>query len=174
MSSGLGQRLSSAMVARMCGRVRLSSDVSEITLVFSIPPHRPTPNFARSWNAAPTDLLPVVRYDRKAGERSLDLLRRGLIPHWAKEINVRFANINAKAEGIEKSWSPGIACERNRHAGFNKGVEHAARDAGHSRRRIVVRIRQLVQPRHLMGAREPHRPPYRGHAAEMRSGAVRR
>jgi hypothetical protein len=26
----------------MCGRVRLSSDVSEIKLVFSIPPHRPT------------------------------------------------------------------------------------------------------------------------------------
>jgi hypothetical protein len=27
----------------MYGRVRLSSDVSEIKLVFSIPPHRPTP-----------------------------------------------------------------------------------------------------------------------------------
>jgi hypothetical protein len=34
----------------MCGRVRLSSDVSEIKLVFSIPPHRPTPNIAPSWN----------------------------------------------------------------------------------------------------------------------------
>jgi len=27
----------------MCGRARLSSDVSEIELVFSIPPERPTP-----------------------------------------------------------------------------------------------------------------------------------
>jgi putative SOS response-associated peptidase YedK len=54
----------------MYGRVRLSSDVSEIKLVFTIPPHRPTPNFPPSWNAAPTDLLPVVRYDRKAGERT--------------------------------------------------------------------------------------------------------
>src|SRR6201981_1996884 len=53
---------------------------SEIKLVFSIPPHRPTPNFPASWSAAPTDLLPVVRYDRKAGERSLDLLRWGPIP----------------------------------------------------------------------------------------------
>jgi hypothetical protein len=29
------------------------------------------------WNAAPTDLLPAVRYDRRAGERSLDRLRLG-------------------------------------------------------------------------------------------------
>ena len=75
----------------MSGRVRLSSDVSEIKLVFLIPPRRPTPNFPSSWNATPTDLVPVVRYDRKAGQRSLDLLRWGLIPHWAKNNNVGFA-----------------------------------------------------------------------------------
>src|SRR5215831_10961623 len=85
----------------MCGRVHLSADVNEIEGVFSIPPHRPSPNFSPSWNAAPTDQLPVVRYDRKAGERSLDLLRWGLVPYWAKDMNVGFANINAKAEGIE-------------------------------------------------------------------------
>src|SRR5215510_752373 len=45
--------------------------------------------------------LPVVRYDAKASERSLDLLRWGLVPYWAKDIKVGFANINAKAEGIE-------------------------------------------------------------------------
>src|SRR3984893_7749840 len=85
----------------MCGRVRLSSDASEIKLVFSIPPHRPTPNIAASWNVAPTDPLPVVRYDARAGERSLDVLRWGLVPFWAKDIRVGFSNINAKAEGIE-------------------------------------------------------------------------
>jgi putative SOS response-associated peptidase YedK len=58
--------------------------VSEIKLVFSIPPHRPTPNVASSWNVAPTDPLPVVRYDTKAGERSLDVMRWGLVPYWAK------------------------------------------------------------------------------------------
>jgi putative SOS response-associated peptidase YedK len=50
---------------------------------------------------APTDPLPVVRYDAKAGERRLDVLRWGLEPYWAKDLKVGFANINAKAEGTE-------------------------------------------------------------------------
>jgi putative SOS response-associated peptidase YedK len=55
----------------MCGRVRLSSDVSEIKLVFSIPPQRPTPNIAPSCNVAPTDPAPIVRYDPRTNERGL-------------------------------------------------------------------------------------------------------
>ena len=85
----------------MCGRARLSSDVSEIKLVFSIPPERPTPNIPANWNAAPTEDLPVVRYDARAGGRSLDVMRWGLVPFWAKDIKVGFSNINAKAETID-------------------------------------------------------------------------
>ena len=90
------------MFVAMCGRARLSSDVSEIKVAFRIPPERPTPNIAPSWNVAPTDPLPVVRYDAKDHQRSLDVMRWGLVPFWAKDIKVGFANINAKAEGIEK------------------------------------------------------------------------
>jgi putative SOS response-associated peptidase YedK len=86
----------------MCGRACLSSDVSEIKIVFRMPPDRPTPNFAASWNVAPTDPLPVVRFDAKDHQRSLDVMRWGLVPFWARDIKVGFANINAKAEGIEK------------------------------------------------------------------------
>jgi putative SOS response-associated peptidase YedK len=98
----------------MCGRARLSSDVSEIKLVFSIPSDRPTPNVAPSWNVAPTDPLPVVRYDTRAGERSLDVMRWGLVPFWAKDIKVGFANINAKAEGIESKPTFREAFQRRR------------------------------------------------------------
>ncbi len=98
----------------MCGRARLSSDVSEIRLVFSIPPERPAPNFAPSWNVAPTDSLPVVRWSREAGGRSLELMRWGLVPFWAKDIKVGFANINAKAEGVDARSAFREAFQRRR------------------------------------------------------------
>lgn len=85
----------------MCGRARLSSDVSEIKLAFSIPPQRPTPNIPANWNAAPTEDLPVVRYDAKAKERSLEVMRWGLVPYWAKDVKIGYSTINAKAEGID-------------------------------------------------------------------------
>jgi putative SOS response-associated peptidase YedK len=34
-------------------------------------------------------------------QRSLEVMRWGLVPFWAKDIKVGFANINAKTEGIE-------------------------------------------------------------------------
>jgi putative SOS response-associated peptidase YedK len=85
----------------MCGRARLSSDVSEIKLVFGIPAARSAPNFAASWNIAPTDTVPVVRWDAAARERSLDLMRWGLVPYWAKDLKIGYSTFNAKAEGVE-------------------------------------------------------------------------
>src|SRR5207302_749202 len=60
-----------------------------------------TPNFPPSWNVAPTDNLPIVRYDPKAGHRTLDLMRWGLVPFWAKDIKIGFSTINAMAETID-------------------------------------------------------------------------
>ena len=91
-----GRRYAHAMVV-----ASVSPSMSAKKLVFSVPPHRPTVNFPASWNVAPTGPLPVVRYDRRAGERSLDLMRWGLVPYWAKDIKVGFASTNAKAERIE-------------------------------------------------------------------------
>ena len=66
----------------MCGRVKLEGDVSEIRIAFRIPPDYPTPNFPPSWNVAPTDQLPIVRYNPKTQGRTLDLMRWGLVPYW--------------------------------------------------------------------------------------------
>src|SRR6266576_3790787 len=85
----------------MCGRAKLETDVSEIKIAFRVPPEYPTPNFPPSWTIAPTDNLPIVRYDAKAGSRTLDLMRWGLVPYWAKDIKVGFSTINAIAETVD-------------------------------------------------------------------------
>jgi hypothetical protein len=55
------------MVTAMCGRACRSDDISEIKVAFRIPPERPAPNFAATgWNVAPTNPLPVVRYDSRS------------------------------------------------------------------------------------------------------------
>src|SRR5437763_10601116 len=86
----------------MCGRAKLEGDVSEIKIAFRVPPEYPTPNFPPSWNVAPTDSLSIVRYDQKAGHRTLDLMRWGLVPYWAKDIKIGFSTINAMAETVDK------------------------------------------------------------------------
>jgi putative SOS response-associated peptidase YedK len=55
-----------------------------------------------------------VRYDTRAEQRSLDMLRWGLIPYWAKDIKVGFSNINAKAEGIDSKPAFRKAFQRQR------------------------------------------------------------
>jgi hypothetical protein len=52
-------------------------------------------------------LSSVVRFDTKAGERSLDLLLWDLVPYWATGAKAGFSNINAKPEGIETAILPG-------------------------------------------------------------------
>jgi putative SOS response-associated peptidase YedK len=85
----------------MCGRVKMEGDFSQLRVLFGIPDDYPAPNYAPSWNVAPTDKLPIVRYNAKEGHRALDLMRWGLVPYWAKDIKVSFANINAMAETVD-------------------------------------------------------------------------
>jgi putative SOS response-associated peptidase YedK len=85
----------------MCGRVKLEGDFSQLKTTFHIPDDYPAPSYAPSWNVVPTDSLPIVRYNDKTGSRALDLMRWGLVPYWAKDIKVSFANINAMAETVD-------------------------------------------------------------------------
>jgi len=56
----------------------------------------------------------VVRYDPKASERSLDIMRWGLVPFWAKDIKVGFSNINAMAETVDTKPAFREAFQRRR------------------------------------------------------------
>ena len=61
----------------------------------------PLPNYPERYNIAPTDPVLVVRLNRKTKERSLDALRWGLVPHWAKDLKFGARCINARAETVQ-------------------------------------------------------------------------
>jgi hypothetical protein len=140
----------------MCGRVRLSSDVSEIKLVFSIPPHRPAPNIAPIWNVAQTNPLPVVRYDARAAERSLDVIRWGLVPFWAKDINSASRTSTLKPKGsrasppsARHSSGGGVSCRSKACAtkGLTTGFSLSARPHHGSEPGHGVPLMQLIASR---------------------------
>ncbi len=57
------------------------------------------PSLEPRYNIAPTQSVAAIRADED-GRRSLDLLRWGLIPHWAKDVSIGNRLINARAETV--------------------------------------------------------------------------
>ena len=82
----------------MCGRYAAFLPAEAIVALFQT--SGPTPNWAPTWNMAPTRDAPVVRRHPDTGERRLDLLRWGLVPHWAKDPKAVRLSINARAETL--------------------------------------------------------------------------
>ena len=56
--------------------------------------------FPPRYNAAPSQELLVIRENHRTGERSLDLIKWGLIPHWCQDPKGGRKPINAKAETV--------------------------------------------------------------------------
>jgi putative SOS response-associated peptidase YedK len=80
----------------MCGRFASHLPADAIRSLF-----RTTgalPNIAPSWNMAPTQNAMVVRRHPDTGERRLDLLRWGLVPHFTKDLKSARKPINARSE----------------------------------------------------------------------------
>ena len=85
----------------MCGRVIQSSEPLRLSIVdgLDVTDSR-MGNIPPRYNAAPSQELLVIRQNHKTGERSLDLLRWGLIPHGCKDPNGGRKPINARAESV--------------------------------------------------------------------------
>jgi putative SOS response-associated peptidase YedK len=96
----------------MCGRFVQKTPLGEIRVLFETA--NAVPNAAARYNAAPTDSLAVVRYNPQTRQRSLDLLRWGLVPLWAKDIAFGVRCINARAERIERTPAFRDAFEQRR------------------------------------------------------------
>jgi putative SOS response-associated peptidase YedK len=82
----------------MCGRFLNKLPAAEIARIFRT--SNPLPNWPPRYNIAPTQDILTVRFNPETKERSLDALRWGLVPHWAKELSFGNRGINARAETV--------------------------------------------------------------------------
>src|SRR5713226_4724861 len=86
----------------MCGRFLMSKSPEEVARWFAT--RNATLNSPPRYNIAPTQDVLTVRFNPETGQRTLDALRWGLVPYWAKDIKIGYSLINAKAETVaEKS-----------------------------------------------------------------------
>src|SRR6266545_1393602 len=89
--------------ASMCGRVIQSSGPRRLAIVDGLNvTNSRMGNVPPRYNAAPSQELLVIRQNHKTGERSLDLIKWGLIPHWCEDPKGGRKPINAKAESVSR------------------------------------------------------------------------
>ena len=91
----------------MCGRYRRTTSEEELARRYHIPipPQRDLPI---SWNIAPTEDVLAIRFNPETKQRSLDALRWGLIPYWAKDPKIMNKTINARVETVDTVLPPSV------------------------------------------------------------------
>ncbi|MFO1218573.1 MAG: SOS response-associated peptidase [Burkholderiaceae bacterium] len=94
----------------MCGRYVVAYDPDTLVSGFSLTRVQP---FPKRWNVAPQALVPVV-YETREGERIGELMRWGLVPHWAKDESIGAKLNNARVEGMAEKPSFRQAVRRRR------------------------------------------------------------
>jgi putative SOS response-associated peptidase YedK len=95
----------------MCGRYTITATPDQLALYFDAQPPAPGAAYTARYNAAPSQLLPVLL---NQGERRLEMLRWGLIPNWTKEISTQYTMINARAETLTEKPTFKRAFEQRR------------------------------------------------------------
>jgi putative SOS response-associated peptidase YedK len=85
----------------MCGRYASFLSAEAVARLFRVT--GPLPNAPPSWNVAPTHDAMVVRRHPETGERRLDMLRWGLVPHFTNDLKAARRPINARAETVATS-----------------------------------------------------------------------
>ena len=99
----------------MCGRVRLSSDYSEIKIALKFDLDAPAPNFKPDWNKPPTEPM-LVAIRSEDGKRIPKMMRWGLLPFWAKDEKLSYTTFNARSEefttkpAFKNAWQKGQRC----------------------------------------------------------------
>jgi putative SOS response-associated peptidase YedK len=96
----------------MCGRYATTRTDTDLTLLFDAVDI--TEELVPSWNVAPTDPVPVIRFSQRRDARVLDTARWGLVPPWADDLRAGARMINARAETVATSpaFAPSFARRR--------------------------------------------------------------
>lgn len=94
----------------MCGRYVVAYDPQTLVTGFSLTRIQP---FDRRWNVTPQSAVPVV-YETRAGERIGELMRWGLVPHWARDVSIGAKLNNARGESMADKPSFRQAVRRRR------------------------------------------------------------
>ena len=81
----------------MCGRFTTLSDPTELAKRFAA---RLPEGVRQRYNVAPAQSVLTLR--EVETERVADLMRWGLVPHWAKDASVSYKMINARAETVSE------------------------------------------------------------------------
>ena len=97
----------------MCGRLKTLDDLNEIRIELKITADR-IRDYPPHYNLPPTALLPVVT--AADGGRTLEQMRWGLVPAWAKNDKQSYATFNARADTVatkpafRSAWKAGRRC----------------------------------------------------------------
>jgi SOS response associated peptidase (SRAP) len=99
----------------VCGRVRPSSNYSEIKIRLKFAPDAPAPNFEPDWNKPPTAPM-LVAIRSVDGKRIPKMMKWGLIPRWARDEKIQYSTHNARSEEFgnkpefRDAWKRGQRC----------------------------------------------------------------
>ena len=93
----------------MCGRYVSTRSPQDLVQLFQVTDWRAEEALAPNWNVAPTnnvwavlERVPREKTDATAVERELRPLRWGLVPSWAKDVNIGARMINARVETVHE------------------------------------------------------------------------
>jgi putative SOS response-associated peptidase YedK len=87
----------------MCGRYFEQIDPEEIASAFRV--NVDDVELPPSYNVAPAQQVPIVRFNAKESHRVLQHAQWGLIPSFAKDRNIAWKTINARAETVDTAAS---------------------------------------------------------------------
>src|SRR5918993_4999704 len=84
----------------MCGRVAQAKNPTEYGSMLKVDFTKGIPNAPAHYNGAPGQDYMIARLQTDSDDITLDMIRWGLLPSWAKDQKLAWKMINARAETV--------------------------------------------------------------------------